>query len=248
MNDMRWMDGEVTVEDRVHSTRQVSGEALRDGFFDAAAVLSLGLIRMSGGSLQVGPFEVLRFDVPATTSHSVSWPIDGGVLAGGPGGYLEIRSTDGQIVARVEGYRPRLPKPIYVLTQMPFHHALTRLQLLRLRGRRPVPGVPADVSARLTAGAIDAGICAGIALVAARRRRVRAFLAIAAGYHVAAWSASGWTVGGAIMRQRVVSIDGSRPSFGQAVLRFATLPLAGFRLRAVHDEVASTDVINPHEL
>jgi RDD family protein len=243
MNDMRWMDGEVTVEDRVQSARAVSGEALRDGFFDAAATLSLGLIRMIGGSLHVGPFEVLRFDLPATTSHSVSWPIDGGVLAGAPGGYLEVRSTDSQIVARVEGYRPRLPKPVYMVTQLPFHHSLTRLQLLRLRGRKPVPGVPADVSARLAAGAIDAGICAGIALMAARRRRARAFLAITTGYHIAAWAASGWTIGGAIMRQRVVSIDGSRPSFGQAVLRFATLPLAAFRLRAVHDALASTDVI-----
>ena len=243
MNDMRWMDGEVTVEDRVQSARVVSGEALRDGFFDAAATLSLGLIRMSGGSLHVGPLEVLRFDLPATTSHSVSWPIDGGLLAGAPGGYLEVRSTDSQIVARVEGYRPRLPKPVYMVTQLPFHHALTRLQLLRLRGRKPAPGVPADVSARLAAGAIDAGICAGIALMAAHRRRARAFLAITAGYHVAAWAASGWTIGGAIMRQRVVSIDGSRPSFGQAVLRFAALPLAAFRLRAVHDALASTDVI-----
>ena len=243
MNDMRWVDGGVTVEDRVRSPRPVSGEALRDGFFAAATTLSLGLIRMRGGSLQVGPFELLHFDLPATTSHSVSWPIEGGALAGSPGGYLELRSIDGQIVARVEGYRPRLPKALYMLTQLPIHHALAHLQLLRLRGRRPVPGVPADVSARLAAGAIDAGICAGIALAVARRRRVRALLAITAGYHVAAWAVSGWTIGGAIMRQRVASIDGSRPSFGQAVLRFATLPLAAIRLRAVHDDVASTDVI-----
>src|SRR5579859_1725365 len=243
MNDMRWMDGEVTVEDRVQSARVVSGEALRDGFFDAAATLSLGLIRMSGGSLHVGPFEVIRFDLPATTSHSVSWPIDGGMLAGAPGGYLEVRSTDGQIVARVEGYRPRLPKAVYVLTQLPLHHALARLQLLRLRGRRPVPGVPADVSGRLAAGLIDAGICTGVALTVARRRRLRALLAIAAGYHIAGWAVSGQTVGGAIMRQRVVSVDGSRPSLSQAALRFVTLPLAAIRLRALHDEIASTDVI-----
>lgn len=240
---MRWVDGDVTVEDRVRSARQLSGEALRDGFFDAATTLSLGLIRLRGGSLQVGPFEVLNFDFPATTPNSVSWPIQGGALAGAPGGYLEIRSIDGHIVARVEGYRARLPKPLYMLTQLPLHHALVRLQLLRLRGRRPVPGVPADVSARLAAGTIDAGICAGLALAIARRRRVRAFLGIAAGYHVAAWAVSGWTIGGAIMRQRVVSVDGSRPSFGQAALRFVTLPLAALRLRAVHDDVASTDVI-----
>jgi uncharacterized RDD family membrane protein YckC len=103
--------------------------------------------------------------------------------------------------------------------------------------------VPADVSARLAAAAIDAGICAGIALLAGRGRRTRTFLAIAAGYHIAAWAVSGRTLGGAVMRQRVVSVDGSRPSVAQAALRFATLPLAAFRLRALHDEMAGTGVI-----
>jgi len=243
MNDMRWIDGEVQVEDSVRAERPLSGETLREGFFEAAAELSLGLIRMRGDSIYLGPLELLRFDYPATTTQSVSWPIEGGMLAGEAGGYLEVRSAEGQLVAKVEGYRPRLPRPIYMLTQLPLHHALARLQLLHLRGRRPVPGVPADVSGRLAAGLIDAGICAGIALTVARRRRFRALLAIAAAYHIAGWAVSGRTVGGAIMRQRVVSVDGSRPSLGQATLRFVTLPLAAIRLRALHDDVASTDVI-----
>ena len=243
MNDMRWVDDEVEVEDSVRSPRALTGESMRDGFFDAMSTLSLGLVRMDGGSLHVGPFEMLHFDLPATTSQSVSWPIDGGLLATAPGGYLELRSTEGEIVARVEGYRPRLPKPVYMLTQLPLHHAVVRLQLLRLRGRRPVAGVPADVTGRLAAGAIDAAICAGVALVVARKRRLRALVALAAGYHVVAWATSERTIGGAVLRQRVVSIDGSRPSLAQAALRFATLPFALFRLRATHDEIAGTEVV-----
>jgi RDD family protein len=240
---MRWVQGEVEVEDSIHAPRPLSGEFLRDGFFEALAMLSLGLIRMEGDSLYVGPVEVLEFDVPATTSYAVTWPVEGGLLAGAPGGYLELRYDEGRLVARVEGYRPRLPRPIYMLTQLPIHHAVVRLQLLRLRGRKPVTGVPADVSGRLAGGLIDTGLCAGVTLALARRHRLRALLAIAAGYHIAAWAVSGRTIGGAILRQRVVSIDGSRPSLTQAVMRFATLPLAAFRLRAVHDEIAGTDVI-----
>ena len=39
MNDMRWVDGEVQVEDSVRAERPLSGEALQDGFFEAAAEL-----------------------------------------------------------------------------------------------------------------------------------------------------------------------------------------------------------------
>ncbi len=243
MNDMRWVDGGVVVEDSVRAPRPLSGEALRSSFFDAATALTLGLVRFHAEALHVGPLEVLRFGTPETDASCVSWPIAGGLLAAAPGGRIEVRSGDGRLAVRVEGYRPALPLPVYALTQLPFHHALVRLQLLRLRGRRPSPGVPADVSARLAAGAIDAALCAGIVLALARRRRLRALIAVAAGYHIAAWSTSGRTLGGAILRQRVVSVDGSRPSFVQAALRFACLPLAAFRARALHDEIAGTDVV-----
>jgi hypothetical protein len=243
MNDMRWANDAVTVEDRVRSPRPLSGAALRDSFFESITALSLGLIQYRDRALRLGPVELIRFGAAATDGRGASWPIAGGMLAAGPGGTIEVRSVDSRLEARVEGYRPALPIPVYAITQLPLHHAVVRLQLLRLRGRLPVPGVPADVSARLAAGAVDAAICAGIALVVGRRRRTRALLAVAAGYHITAWAVSGRTVGGAVMRQRVVSVDGSRPSVAQAALRFATLPLAAFRLRALHDEIAGTDVI-----
>jgi RDD family len=243
MKDMRWVDGGVLVEDSVRAPRPLSGEALRSAYLETTATLTLGLVRFRDGALRLGPWELLRFGPPATDSRGVTWPIQGGLLAAGPGGHFEVRSDDGRLVAKVDGYRPALPMPIYAATQLPIHHALVRMQLLRLRGRRPAAGVPADVSSRLAAAAIDAAVCVGIALVLARKRRLRAVLAIAAGYHMAAWSASGRTLGGAIMRQRVVSIDGSRPSLAQTALRFAFLPLAAFRMRAVHDEIAGTDVV-----
>jgi len=147
------------------------------------------------------------------------------------------------LIASLEGYRPRLPFVLYVVTQLPVHHLVMRIYLLRVRGRLPEPGMPAAPARRLTAGAIDVGLCAAIALVVGKRRRLATFAGIAAGYHVACWSISGRTLGGMITRQRVVSVDGSRVSVGQALIRLCALPLAALRMRAVHDEIAGTEVI-----
>ena len=82
-----------------------------------------------------------------------------------------------------------------------------------------------------------------MALVFARRRRLTAVLGIAAGYHLTCWATSGRTVGGFAMGQRVVAVDGTKPSLVQAVLRMLALPLAAVKLRAIHDELAATDVL-----
>jgi len=119
-----------------------------------------------------------------------------------------------------------------------------RLHLLRVRGRVPSPGVPAAPTRRVAAGAIDAGLCAAVALTAGKGRRLAAFAGIAIAYHVACWSSSGRTIGGVIAGQRVVSVDGSRVSIGQALVRLVALPVAALRLRAVHDEIAGTEVVS----
>jgi len=67
---------------------------------------------------------------------------------------------------------------------------------------------------------------------------------ITAGYHIACWTISGRTIGGALTRQRVVAVDGSRVSVGQAVIRLLALPFAVARVRALHDEIAGTEVIS----
>lgn len=207
------------------------------------AALTLGVVRAQGRALAAGPVDLLTFGEPEATDRDVTWPIEGGLLAAEAGGRLRLSASDSRLVARVEGYRPSLPLPLYRITQLPLHHALVRLALLRLRGRQPAAGVPADVSRRVAAGLIDWSVCAAMTLLLVRRRRLRAFAAIAAGYHVAAWSVSGRTIGGALMRQRVIAVDGSRPTIVQAVLRFTALPFAAIRFRAVHDEVAGTDVV-----
>ena len=67
----------------------------------------------------------------------------------------------------------------------------------------------------------------------------------AVAYHLACWSFGGLTLGGLMLGQQVVAVDGEGVTPGQALLRLAALPLAWFRLRAVHDEVAGTDVVRP---
>src|SRR5438270_570451 len=240
---MRWVGGQVWVEDSVEAPRPPDAAQLRDAFMHDTAALTLGIVGERDGALVAGHIELLRFGAPQMAPAGVMWPIEGGALAAEAGGRLRVFVEDGRLIARVEGYRPSLPRPLYVATQLVLHHALVRLVLLRLRGRRPSAGVPADVSRRLAAGAADIAVCGAMALLLARRRRLRAFAAITAGYHVAAWSVSGRTIGGALMRQRVVAVDGSPVTPVQAVLRMIAVPFAAFRLRGIHDEVAATDVV-----
>jgi hypothetical protein len=221
----------------------VTGQALRDGYWADIHALTLGLVCARDNSLWLGPLELIRFGRPRVTRNRVRWPIENGLLARAPGGHFSIEAVDGGLVASVEGYQPRLPRALYVLTQLPIHHLWTRLHLLRVRGRRPPPGVPADPARRLAAAAIDAGFCLALASVIGRRRRIPVLIGVALGYHVACWTLSGRTIGGAVMKQRVVAVDGSRLSAGQAILRLASLPLAMVRRRKVHDEIAGSDVV-----
>ena len=240
---VRWEGGRVDVEDSVAMSRGVTGAVLRDGFLRDIRLLTLGLVRARGNSFYLGPIELLRFGRAGVTRNRVKWPIEGGLFARAPGGHLRIEAAGGRVAATVEGYRPLLPRPVYMLTQLPVHHLVTRLHLLRVRGRRPAPGVPAEPTTRFAAAAIDIGLCAALAAVSGRRRRIAAFLGVATAYHVACWSISGRTLGGILMGQRVVAVDGSRATVGQALIRLASLALSGLRLRTIHDELASTDVV-----
>src|SRR5205807_8271709 len=148
-----------------------------------------------------------------------------------------------RITASVEGYRPRLPLPVYVLIQLPIHHTVLRLYLLRERGRLPTPGVPAPPTRRAAAAAIDAGVCVTAALVAGKGRRIPALVGITAGYHIACWTISGRPIGGSLARQRVVAVHGSRVSIGQAVIRLLALPLTVPRSRTLPDQPPGTEVL-----
>ena len=233
----------MTVEDSVASSRRVTGRSLRDAFFIDMQALTLGLVRPRGSSLFVGPLEIIRFGPGKTARSSVELSIEGGLAVGAPGGELRIEAVKGVLKAKVEGYRPWLPLPIYVVTQLPLHHLIMRLHLLRERGRLPTPGVPTPPTGRFAAAALDVGLCAALALFTGKGRRLPAFVGITAAYHVACWSSSGHTIGGLVARQRVVSVDGSRVSGGQSFIRLLALPLAALRMRAVHDEIAGTEVI-----
>src|ERR1700687_536181 len=187
----RWDGGRVDVEDSVAMARGVTGGVLRAGFLKGIRLLNLGLVQARGDSLHLGPTELLRFGRARVTRNRVQWPIEGGLFARAPGGHLRIEATAGRVAATVEGYRPFLPRVLYIVPQLPVHHLVTRLHLLRVRGRQPAPGVPAEPTKRIAAAAIDIGFCATLAAVSGRRRRLRALLGIATAYHVACWSTSG---------------------------------------------------------
>jgi RDD family len=230
----------VEVEDSVSTPVAPSPERLRDFYFAATERLTLGLVRYIDNEFRLGPLTLIRLGEPDRTAHGWSFPIRGGVLAAEPGGELRISSDEGRTTVALAGYRPSLPLPIYRATQYLFHHFISRLALLQLRGRIPAEAPPATPAARLAAGAIDAAVC--LALADGRRRRT---LLVAVAYHAACWSFGGLTAGGLLLGLRVVAVDGRPVTPGQALLRLATLPLSLLRLRAVHDEIAGTDVVRP---
>jgi hypothetical protein len=230
----------VDVSDSVRSPVRPAPERLRDFYFTATERLTLGLVRYRDSAFSLGPVTLIRFGEPVPTAAGWSFPLLGGFLAASPGGELEIGWLSGVLAVEVRGYRPALPTPVYRWTQRLFHHFQTRLVLLRLRGRLPAEAPPATPPARLAAGAVDAAFC----LLLARGRPGRALL-LAVAYHVACWRYAGVTAGGLVLRQRVVSVDGSPLTIGQGLYRLAALPLALLRLRAAHDELAGTDVVRP---
>jgi hypothetical protein len=234
------LSGPVDVEDSVRTPVAPSPERLRDFYFIATERLTLGLVRYQDHSLRLGPLTLISFGEPSRTGHGWTFPISGGILAAEPGGEVWIGSTDGLTTVAVVGYRPTLPLPLYRVTQYLVHHFVTRLALLHLLGRVPAEAPPATPAARLAAGAIDAGVC--FVLAGGKLRRV---LPVAIAYHVACWSFGGLTAGGLLLRQRVVAVDGGPVTPGQALLRLAALPLSLLRFRAVHDEAAGTDVVQP---
>ena len=236
-------DGEVSTQDSVAISRKPTGRELRDGYLHDIQDLTLGLVRGRGSSLYFGPLEMLRFGQANVRASAVEWPIEGGITARAPGGFFRIEAADGRLTASVKGYRPRLPLPVYAVSQLPVHQLLTRLYLLRARGREPAPGMTAARQDRLRSAAVDVAFCFTLAGLVGRRRRLPALLGIAAAYHVACWSTSGRTLGGLVTRQRVVAVDGSRLTVMQSAFRLLTLPIAWVARRPIHDELAGTDVI-----
>ena len=243
MTVLRFTDGEVSVDVAVAGERDVPGSTLRDAYLEDIRRLTLGLVQAKGGSLHIGPLELLRFGRPKVTRDAVEWSIEGGIAARRAGGSFRIESVQGRLVASVRGYRPLLPLPLYAVTQYPVHRLITRLFLLRVRGREPAPGVPASQDRRLSAAAVDLAFCATLAGLTGRRRKLHVLLGVAAAYHVACWSISGRTLGGLVMRERVVAVDGSQPSIGQSIVRLFAIPIAWALGRPIHDEAAGTEVI-----
>jgi RDD family len=239
---VRWDGGRVSSSDSVELATPMTGARLRDSYMKAVRDLTFGLAQYRDNTLVVGPVQLLRFGKPAVTRSAVDWPIDGGLLAGAPGGHWRIKVSEGRVEASLHGYRPRLPQPLYDLTHLQVHMLITRLYLLRLRGREPAPGPVAAPADRFRASTVDIAFCLTLARLTGQRR-IKRVAAIAALYHVACWSTSGRTLGGMVTRQRVVAVDGSRLVPAQAMLRFALLPLSWVTWRPLHDLVAETTVV-----
>lgn len=238
---VRWQGDSVDTSDSIEVARSIGGAALRDSYIDAVGALTLGIARFSDNAVRVGPVTMLRFGEPRVGANFVEWSIEGGLLARG-GGTWRIEDRDGRVEAAATHHRPALPRVAYDLSHRHVHRLLTRLYLLRLRGEEPPPGRKAPREDRARSAAVDVAFCLSLAGVT-RLRRPRRVLLLLAAYHVACWSISGRTLGGLVLRERVVSLDGSRLTPTQALYRFALLPVSWVVRRPLHDEIAGTTVI-----
>ena len=243
MGVVTWDGGRVSTVASISVGHAVAGTALRDAYAVAVRQLTFGLAELRDDAVKIGPIPLLRFGPPKVTRYAVEWPIEGGLLAGTAGGSWRVQSSKGVVTASVTSYRPRLPRPVYAMSHLRVHELFTRLYLLRLRGTDPPPGAIAREPDRFRAGTIDAALCVSIAGFTGRRR-VRRALLIAAVYHVACWSLFGRTLGGLVMRQRVVAWDGSKLTPAQAMLRLALTPASWTTGKLLHDEIAATTVVN----
>lgn len=233
----------VHAEDRVQAPIEPAQECLREAFFQNIDRLTLGLVAGRRWRLQLGPVTLLAFGEPALDGRSWSWPITGGVLAARPGGKLTYGWREGELIGAVDGYLPRLPRLLYWALQAPLHRLVTRRFLIQLRGRTPPPGVPAGPAQRLLTAGLDLVLCAALTGLLRPRRPLLVAAAVTAVYHVGCWSYGGRTPGALLTGQRLVSVDGGRVALWQALIRLAALPVAAWERRAVHDEAASTEVI-----
>lgn len=238
MGVVEWEGGRVSTHDSVAVARAISGARLRDAYRQAVSVITLGLATVRDNSVVVGPVTLLRFGPPKVTRNAVDWPIEGGVLAGAPGGHWRVRASAGRVEAAVTGYTPRLPRWIYTFSHLQVHELFTRVYLLRLRGSQPTSGVRhPSAEDRFRAATVDLALCLTVA------RRPSRLIAFAAAYHVVCWSLWGRTLGGLVTGQRVVALDGSKLTPAQSLLRLAVLPMSWFTGRPVQDEVSASDVI-----
>ena len=243
MGVVRWHDGRVSTRAAISVGHAVAGAALRDAYTTAVKQLTFGLAGMRDEAIKIGPITLLRFGPPRVTRYAVEWPIEGGLLAGSAGGTWRVQSSRGVVEATVTGYRPRLPRPFYAVSHLQVHQLFTRLYLLRLRGAEPAPGAVAREPDRFRAGTIDVALCVSMVGFMGRRR-LRRTVFISAAYHVACWSIFGRTLGGLVMRERVVAWDGSKVTPAQALLRMALVPASWLTGKPVHDEISATTVIS----
>jgi RDD family protein len=225
--------------DRVGGPAPADLEARRDAYWRFLERLHLGLIHVRENTIYALGIPLIRLGRPWFEGQAWLWRVEGGLLTARPGGELGFGAENGHLVAFLRGYHPTLPEPLYSVTQRPFHHFVTRLFLLHLRGRRLPPGVPAEPAARVASAAIDAAVVwAGSRLLPRRFRPVAA-----AAYFAIGWSLTGRTLGERALGLRVVSVDGSAVTPGQALLRLLAAPAALVARRAVHDELTGTEVI-----
>ncbi|HEX6487536.1 MAG TPA: RDD family protein [Candidatus Dormibacteraeota bacterium] len=230
---------EVQLRDEVRGPAPADLKTQRDSYWVFLERLCLGLVRFRGGTIYGLGLPLIRMSEPDYADGFWRWRIEGGLLAARPGGELCFGAENGHLVGYLRGYRPTIPEPLYGLTQRPVHRLITRLFLLHLRGRRNPPGVPAAPAARLAATAIDAVLLMNVARLLPRRARPLAAVA----YFAGAWTVTGRTPGERALGLRVVAADGSAVTLGQALLRAVLAPAALVTRRAVHDEVAGTEVV-----
>lgn len=240
---VRWEAGKVSTHAEVDVPAPLTGAALRDAYIESLPEVTLGLARFRNNSIVIGPITLLRFGRATVTRTSVEWPIEGGLLARARGGRWRIQYGGHRVEATVTGYRPRLPRLLYTISHLQVHTLFTRLYLLRLRGREPLPGPTPAEEDRIRSAAIDVAACLSLARLMGRRR-IGGAVALAAAYHVVCWSLWGRTLGGLALRQRVIAVDGSRLTPAQSMLRFALLPLSWIARRPIHDEISESAVIS----
>ena len=87
---------------------------------------TMGLIRplLSKGGVDItllGLCTLIHLGSPTEQANRITWPVQWGLLVGRSGGSFSFVLQEDRLLMRLDGFVPRLPRPLYLATQHLLH-------------------------------------------------------------------------------------------------------------------------------
>jgi len=122
-------------------------EVVADAYWKFLRRHTLGMVRpcidQGGIDLRILGITFIHLGAPTiqedANSHTISWPIQRGLLVAYPGGWFSFQlqsSPNTKLQMRLEGFRPSLPVPLYYLLEQQLHRCIGQAFIRSLASNR----------------------------------------------------------------------------------------------------------------